>query len=1261
MNLYKLKVLIISFLFTLIPIFNLHAQWENVRFRHLTIEDGLSQNSVLCIVQDDMGFIWMGTKAGLNKYDGYTFTIYKADIYDTTSLSENHILSICKDHIGMLWIGTEDGLNRFDPEKERFTRYLHNPDDPYSLSHNRIYSICEDDNGSVWVGTGNGLNRFDQQKKEFFRYYTYSDNPKNLSNNDVRSVYIDKSGILWIGTYGGGLNRFDPEKEEFTCYKNVPGDPASLSNDFVLSIHEDNSGTLWIGTEKGGLNRFDREKETFIRYVNVPDDPKSISDDQINVIYEDRSGRLWIGTHSGGVSIFDREKENFFSFQNDPDNPTSLSGNEIYTIFEDNTGSIWIGSRGYGINIYNQEAEKFAHYKHEHQNRNSLSDNMVWGICEDRFETLWIGTLTGGLNRFDREKNIFTRYVHDNKNPYSINSNNITGVYEDRFGVLWIGTDKGLDKLIRHTKQFSHYKFDPDNPYSISNNKIRSIYEDRSGTLWVGTKGGGLNRFDRKTGHFIHYKHDPDDSTSISYNRVYPLYEDRLNNFWVGTYGGGLNKLNRKKGEFIHYKTDPKNINSLNNNNVLAIHEDASGNLWLGTYGGGLNKFDREKKIFTHYTEKDGLSNNEVYTILEDNKGYLWMSTNRGLSKFDPEKETFKVYKAEDGLQSDEFNTFAGCKSQNGELFFGGINGFNAFFPDSIKDNPFLPSIVITGFKLSNRSVPIGKMPDGRTILEKAISETKEIILSYKDKVISFEFTALHYTAPEKNQYAYIMEGLEEEWNYVASNRRFVTYTNLNPGKYVFRVKGSNCDGVWNEEGASLRITIIPPFWRTWWFYTLCAVIIIAITTVAYRYRINLLKKQREEEEHRRVTEIFSQVLDQGDAAVYRRKFDSDNYDYMGDGIKNITGYDPSEFSVPFWNRINLGFELGGNLKGLSIDEVFKRVRDGKVDHWTADIKIRAKSDEVRWIRDMATTLRDERGYCYACFGIFFDITDRKLAEQELARTSNELRSKKDEMESDLNMAREVQMALLSQNYPKTFPENAPGEQRALHFSHRYIPTSELAGDFFEILPISDHEIGVLIYDVMGHGVRASLLTAYLHGLIEELMPIATDTVAFMKRLNFGLNAMRADVYSGVFVTAFYLVADIKTGKVHYTNAGHPSPFLIQRNKNVVKKIQDDKEGVDPALALLNDHNYSVYEYPINDDDLLFFYTDGVYEVSNEDMKLFGRRRLITTVESHMHQPPEKMLDGVLDEIKRYAGTSEFADDLCMVTMHVRKDSFNSL
>ena len=809
------------------------AQDNDIRFERISLEQGLSQSVVLCILQDSRGFMWFGTQDGLNRYDGYEFTVYKHDPENPNSLSDNFVQAIYKDQSGALWIGTNGrGLDRFDRGTEQFTHYPNDPDDPHSLSNNDVQTIYEDQSGVLWIGTnGGGLNRFDRETEQFVRYQNNPNDPHSLSNNSVLSIYKDREGVLWIGTYGGGLDRFDREAEQFIHYQNDPDDPHSLSDNTVCSIYQDREGVLWIGTQEGGLNRFDRDTEQFTHYQNDPNDPHSLSNNDVHSIYQDREGVLWIGTVGGGLGRFDRDTEQFIHYQTDPNDPYSLSDNTVYSIYQDQAGVLWIGTFGGGLNKFDRSTERFACYQPDPNDPHSLSDSSVWSIYQDQEEegVLWIG-VDGGLNRFDRDTDQFTHYQNVPTDTHSLSDNTVYSIDQDREGVLWVGTGAGLDRFDRETEQFVHYPA----PLTLS------IYHDREGVLWIGTVDGGLGRYDREAEQFTFYKNDPSDPHSLSDNTVMLVYKDREGVLWIATFNGGLDKLDRETKQFAHYQNDPNDPHSLSNNTVLSVYQDREGVLWIGTAGGGLCKFDRASETFTHYREKDGLPNDTVYGILEDDHGNLWLSTNVGLSKFDPQTETFKNYDAEDGLQSNEFNMSAYYKSSSGEMFFGGINGFNAFYPDDVKDNPYIPPIVITDFQLFNETVAVG----GDSPLRKPIAETKEIELSYKDDFFTFEFAALHYSSPEKNQYAYMMEGLDTDWNYVGT-RRFAGYTSVPPGKYTFRVKGSNSDGVWNEEGVSIRIIITPPFWQTWWFRILVTLLVVGGVLGVFTLRVRTIEAQR--------------------------------------------------------------------------------------------------------------------------------------------------------------------------------------------------------------------------------------------------------------------------------------------------------------------------------------------------------------------------------------------------------------------------------
>jgi ligand-binding sensor domain-containing protein len=811
----------------------LFAQTETVIFERLSIDQGLSQSIVECMIQDRRGFMWFGTQDGLNKYDGYQFTVIRQNPHDTNSLSHNNVLSLCEDHTGLIWIGTfNGGLNSYDPVAERFTRYTANVNDSKSLSSNMVRAICEDSHGTVWVGTDDGLNRFERERGQFTRYRHDPNEPASLSHSIVRELCEDRSGVLWVGTEDG-LNRFDPATGTFKRYRAVRDNPRSLSNNAIRALHVDREGILWVGTE-GGLNRFDARTEEFTRYRAIPGDPQSLSNDAVYSIYEDSRSGFWVGTNRGGLNRFDKRTGRFQAYRNDPFDPLTLSYDEIYALCEDRSGVLWIGTWGGGVDKVDTKRKEFTLYRHDPNNPNSLSHDIVWSIYEDEEGILWIGTHGGGLNRFDRRLKRYTHYRHDSNDPNSLSNDIVRIIIPDRSGALWLGTNGGgIDKFDRRTGRFTAYRNDPDNPNSLSHDEIRCMLLDRQGLLWIGTNGGGLNAFDAKTGVFTRYVNNPRDSTSLSDNYIRVIYEDRSGAFWVGTQGGGLNELDRHTGKCTRFQTNPNDPRSINNDFMMSMLESKSGVMWIATWGGGLSRFDRSESTFKSYDKESGLPGNAVYGILEDDEGNLWLSTNNGLSRFDPETESCMNYSVQDGLQSKEFDAGAYFKSPSGEMFFGGISGFNAFYPEKITNNSYIPPIVISSFSKLNREVKLNEA-------------TPHLKLSYRDYVFSFEFAALDFTAPMKNLYAYKMEGLDEDWVYTDASMRFANYTTLPAGKYTFRVKGSNNDGVWNETGVAIGITITPPFWRTWWFRALAILAALIFGFFWYQRRLSTVGMQVE-------------------------------------------------------------------------------------------------------------------------------------------------------------------------------------------------------------------------------------------------------------------------------------------------------------------------------------------------------------------------------------------------------------------------------
>ena len=752
---------------------------QDLSFEHLTVQDGLSQGRVWGITQDSRGFMWFATLEGLNRYDGYEFQVYRQERDNPNSPGGTVFWKILEDRDGMIWAASVGGgLSRFDPTTDQWRRYQHDPSDLNSLGSNSVYSLLEDSAGVLWIGTEVGLNRFDGETEDgqarFTRFENDPDDPHSLGSGWLPSIHEDRSGVLWISTSEGGLNRFDPQTETFSRYLHDPEDPDSLSYDFVFAIHEDQSGVLWVGTYGGGLNRFDPETETFARYQHNPEDPHSLSGDIVTDVLEDPSGTLWIATFDGGLNRYHPESDSFSSYQHDPFDAHSLNNDTLASSFVDQSGTLWIGTVGSGLNKLDPRRQGFAASQHNPSDANSLSNNDVRAIFEDRSGDLWIGTY-GGLNRYDPETGRYTRYLHDPADPTSLSDDRMHAIAEDSTGALWIGTDAhGLNGFDRGTETFFQIESDPANPDGLSDNIVIRLYADREGTLWIGTFSQGLDAFDPQSqdgqARFSHYRHDPEDPGSLGEGAVTAIIEDQAGVLWVGTSAGGACRLERDTeeqrtpGTFVCYKHDPKDADSLSDNTVWAILEDREGALWMGT-GAGLNRLDPKTDKFLHYTTADGLPHDSVFGILEDEDGHLWLSTARGLSRFDPQAVTFQNYRTSDGLQGDVFNQFAHYEASTGEMFFGGPNGLTAFYPDDIRENPYIPPVHITGIQLANEPVAVG----GDSPLQTSILSAEELALSHQDRMISFEFAALSFSSPERNRYKYKLEGFDEDWNEVGS------------------------------------------------------------------------------------------------------------------------------------------------------------------------------------------------------------------------------------------------------------------------------------------------------------------------------------------------------------------------------------------------------------------------------------------------------------------------------------------------------------
>lgn len=789
------------------------------QFEYIGVADGLSSNSITNIFQDRRGFLWFGTLEGLNRYDGYTFTIFRHDVQDSTSLGSNRTLSIYEDRSGSLWVGTEDaGLNRYDQAAGRFYHYTNLPSNPKSLSNNQVESIIEDRSGTLWIGTKNGLNRLDRKTGVFSRYFSNPADSSSLFHNHIGAMMEDSDGVLWIAG-GECLHRFNAESGTFTRFR--PQVPLSKGEPIIGSIVEEPRGTLWISTWGSGLWKFEKATGAFTVFLHDPGNPGSLCKNEVGHLGVDGSGNLWIGT-ADGLDMLRKGSGEFTHFYHDVVDQSSISANGIWPIFRDRSSVLWIGTYRGGLNKLVPSRMIFSFHANDPKNPNSLSYNSVFSVYESRDNALWIGT-AHGLNRFDRNTGVFTVYY---ARAGGLSSDYINVVLEDAAGIFWIGTNGGgLNRFDPRNKQFRTYRSNSKDPHTLNNDWVYRIISDDDGKLLIGTQSG-VSRFDPATGQFLNLSAISGDTACTA------LYLDKAGIIWAGS-NAGLIRYDSKGGKTTRFVSSPHDSTTLSNDYIRSINEDPSGNIWIGTLG-GLNRFDRASGRFTRYTSRHGLVNETINDIEGDHYGHIWVCTNAGISRLNPLTGEIRNYGFQNGLPFRVFDESCLMKMKNGEFVIGGQEGFFMFRPENFQSGGQEPPVAITGFRIFNDEVK----------LDRPIWEKKKIVLTHHDGFFSFEFAALDYTAPDHNQYAYRMEGFDRHWNY-SENRRYASYTNLHPGKYIFRVKAANGNGVWNERGAAIEVIIQPPFWETWWFRGLCILSLLGIVYGIHMVRVMVFKQQK--------------------------------------------------------------------------------------------------------------------------------------------------------------------------------------------------------------------------------------------------------------------------------------------------------------------------------------------------------------------------------------------------------------------------------
>ncbi|HEY3403768.1 MAG TPA: two-component regulator propeller domain-containing protein [Ohtaekwangia sp.] len=791
------------------------------------------------MLQDKHGFMWFGTRNGLNKYDGYSFTVFKNIVDDPHSIGDDRIADIAEDSHGNIWIATlNGGLDMFDWRQEKFIHYKNDPADPASIPNNNLHCITFDYSGNLWIGTaGSGLCMFNRSNNTFVQYLHDEHNPNSLPENSINEVLEDSEHNLWISTVYSGLSRFDRETGTFTHYRHDDNNSKSLAYDQIEVLFKDSKNRIWVGT-RNGLDWFDGKE--FHHYKHEPNNDNSLANNVVLSLGEDSYGNLWIGTENGGLSILTPETRTFYNYKQDDVDRLSLNNNSIWSVFRDTQGNMWLGTFSGGINFVNN-AIKFTHYRHS-SSPTSLSHNSIWAIYEDSKTNLWIGTDGGGLNLYDRQQGTFTAYKH--KAPSGgMSGNYVLTIAEDRNGNIWAGTwGDGITVFNKAKNTFQYFKYDANNPDGIGAPNVWIIYKDKHEKMWVGTYSGGVDIYDEENNRFTHFTNDPADPSSLSNNTICYFFEDSRDNMWVAT-NYGLNLLRKGEKKFTRYIHDDR-VNSISNNRVLCMLEDVNGNYWIGT-DIGLNYFNPKTSEFTNYYVNNGLPDNTINGLQMDKNNNLWISTNNGIACFNTSKKTFSNFNVSDGLQSPEFKK-GSLKSKTGKIYFGGPAGLNEFTPEEIRTDSFESPLRLTGFDIFNQRVPISSDETISTRIEQSIIGSSEVRLSYEQTVFSIHFASLNYNDPEGRLYTYMLEGFDTQWN-TPGPLHSATYTNLDPGTYTFKVRGTKNNGQWSDTTTELKITIIPPFWKTWWFNTLAILLVGSLIVLIFILRTRSIRRTNRE------------------------------------------------------------------------------------------------------------------------------------------------------------------------------------------------------------------------------------------------------------------------------------------------------------------------------------------------------------------------------------------------------------------------------
>ncbi|MBD2753352.1 hybrid sensor histidine kinase/response regulator transcription factor [Spirosoma validum] len=849
---YSLVVKIVYITLFLTATVNYFTLAQSPAFQHIDVRDGLAQNTVLSITQDDKGFMWFSTLDGLNRYDSRALRTYRNDPADPSSISSSYVSASLYDSRNNLWIGTGKGLNKYNPKTDSFQQFFYDSAVKTSLSSNDIYCFFEDRKGNIWIGTADGLNRLADPSTSRFERYIFSGSG---GQNIIHSIDEDREGNLWLATNGGLIRvEFEQSTFRYKTFTHNPNNSTSLSSDLVTALVIDRQNRLWVGTKSGDLDRYDPSSEAFIHFRKKASAGILSAHNEINCMHLDKTGTIWIGTVEGIIQL-EPSKVNFTFYQNDPDNPQSLADNSVYSLFRDKQGSVWVGTYYAGVNVLPPDNAPFNILKAK-KSAKGLSSKLVNRIAEDYEQNLWVGADGEGLDYINPRTGLIAHYEAGSDPAKSLSSNQIKAIYVDKEGYTWVGTRRGgLSRLDPDHRLWTTYHYSTDKNYD----HVAALLEDSQQRFWC-ISNRQLFLFDKRNGVFHPYLSQSTPSSEakpfISNSSVPVLIEDSHKNIWLGGIEGVfLLRYKSSRIEWIPFTEIPPNANSPMSGKVNSICEDNHGKIWVGTDYSGLKRFDPSNIKFIDYGTIDGLSQRVITAIESDNTGMLWLSTENGLTRFDPEKKRSYTYTSSDGIPGSEFEGNASYRGRDGRLYFGTNDGLVYFDPAAIKINTKPPTVVFTALEVSNKPIQAG---DKSNLLVNDIGATDEITFNHEQNFFTINFAVLNYIKAGKNQYAYKLKGIDQEWHYVKTPS--ITYNNLPAGEYTLLVKGANNDGIWSTQPTQLRIVMLPPWWKTWWAYGLYLLAFAAVLYFILRFFWLRNNFNREQELHQAKLDFFTNI-----------------------------------------------------------------------------------------------------------------------------------------------------------------------------------------------------------------------------------------------------------------------------------------------------------------------------------------------------------------------------------------------------------------